>query len=440
MDGLPEPPLSCLRVAAAPQRRGLLLEQRRRSDHPRPARAPARGSSGPRDREPARPRHGRPRSAFHARVRSSPRRRRRARRDRLEVVRGEHLGDVAALARPRPLRSWRPRRVQRPCGCGVTAFRRRPCAAAPAGTRTDRVPASGSSSRIEDLLGHQAVEQRCDLALRPVAQRGGARRRERLAEHRGVLEQRTLVGIEAVQPGGDQRVQGLGNLQVGDVAGDEVARAVLRPDPGPAACGPSPPRTAGSPRRAGRSARPARRAARAPGHAAARPSRPSASGSRARAASQFGRRVEQLGPPERENEDRELGRPFEQVVDEVEQTAVGPLEVLERQDHRAGSSPSARRTAASRRTGRRGRRRRAPRGRSRWASRGSTSRRSRSSGTWALDSGAELLPGRRRLLLLEDPGPGPDHLRQRPVRHPLAIAQAAALMPPARAPRSRRGT
>jgi hypothetical protein len=43
--------------------------------------------------------------------------------------------------------------------------------------------------------------------------------------------------------------------------------------------------------------------------------------------------IEQLRTPQGENEQRAVGRPFEQVVDELEQAAVGPLEILEHQDH-----------------------------------------------------------------------------------------------------------
>ena len=47
-----------------------------------------------------------------------------------------------------------------------------------------------------------------------------------------------------------------------------------------------------------------------------------------------------------------------------------------------------------------------------------------------LDGGAQLLPRRCRVLLLEDPGAGPHHLRERPVGDALAVGQAAPLVPP----------
>src|SRR5437867_2932112 len=42
----------------------------------------------------------------------------------------------------------------------------------------------------------------------------------------------------------------------------------------------------------------------------------------------------------------------------------------------------------------------------------------------------ELFKGRRLLLPLTDPGPGSDHLGERPVRHALPVWQAPASVPP----------
>jgi hypothetical protein len=44
--------------------------------------------------------------------------------------------------------------------------------------------------------------------------------------------------------------------------------------------------------------------------------------------------VEQLGAGSRKNENRNAGRPVDEVVDEVEQTVVGPVHVLEHDDER----------------------------------------------------------------------------------------------------------
>jgi len=42
---------------------------------------------------------------------------------------------------------------------------------------------------------------------------------------------------------------------------------------------------------------------------------------------------------------------------------------------------------------------------------------------------AELLPSRGGILLLDDPGPCPDHLGKRPIGDALAVAQTSALVP-----------
>ena len=110
-------------------------------------------------------------------------------------------------------------------------------------------------------------------------------------------------------------------------------------------------------------------------------------------------RRKHLRAPEREDEDRVLGRPFEQVVDEVQKPRVGPLEILEHEHDRLGR---AIRSKNSRQPVNRSARSVAVRcsSPSRCASRGSTRRRSRSSGE-LLDHGPELLAG--AALRLEDP-------------------------------------
>ena len=52
-----------------------------------------------------------------------------------------------------------------------------------------------------------------------------------MSEHGGVLEHRALGAAQAVQTGGDEGVQGLGNVELGDVGGQHVARAVLDEQP-----------------------------------------------------------------------------------------------------------------------------------------------------------------------------------------------------------------
>ena len=69
----------------------------------------------------------------------------------------------------------------------------------------------------------------------------------------------------------------------------------------------------------------------------------SSSGWRSRArnarlpAPQSGRRLEQLGPGERDDQDRDVAAPLEQVLDEVERARVRPVEVLEQERHDAAA-------------------------------------------------------------------------------------------------------
>ena len=79
----------------------------------------------------------------------------------------------------------------------------------------------------EHLLAHQRGEQRLELGLGEPGSAASACSGEGLAEHRGVLEQPALLGGEAVEPGGDQRVQRLGHLERLDLAGRPVDGALL---------------------------------------------------------------------------------------------------------------------------------------------------------------------------------------------------------------------
>ena len=63
-----------------------------------------------------------------------------------------------------------------------------------------------------------AREQRLELLGGSAGQRGQRADGERLAEHRSVLEQAPLLGRDAVQARGDQRVQRLGHLERLDLA------------------------------------------------------------------------------------------------------------------------------------------------------------------------------------------------------------------------------
>ena len=64
-----------------------------------------------------------------------------------------------------------------------------------------------------------------------------------------------------------------------------------------------------------------------------------------------------------------------------------------------------------------------------WATRGRIHARSSASSTCALEDGVELRPRRRVVLALGDACAHPDHLGERPVRHAVAVGEAAAAVP-----------
>ena len=81
----------------------------------------------------------------------------------------------------------------------------------------ERVLASLRRARVgldgEHLLAEERREQRLQLPLRQPGDLGEARFRERLPEHRAVLDESTLLRRQAVEPGGDQGLQRLRDLE-----------------------------------------------------------------------------------------------------------------------------------------------------------------------------------------------------------------------------------
>ena len=140
---------------------------------------------------------------------------------------GENLGDLLLLSGERGLEMLG--------GCEVARF------ALPLGQRLVRdvadevlqkaVLTALRRTRVrldaQNLLSHEACQQRLDLAIGARRQRRKCRVREGLAEHRAVLQQSPLLGGETVEPRRDQRVQRLGHLERLDLAGRRVDRAVL---------------------------------------------------------------------------------------------------------------------------------------------------------------------------------------------------------------------
>ena len=153
---------------------------------------------------------------------------------------------------------------------------------------------------------------------------------EHLAEHRRVLEQALLLGREAVEPSGDDALDRLRERQVvGGAALDVEPRELLGIQR--VAAGRSRSTCCVS---AGSSARSSTRAM----ICAASSSASGESAERRRiqlAAAPTRAPVEQLGARGADDEERYAGRPIGEMVDEVEQAVVGPVEVLEYEDERA---------------------------------------------------------------------------------------------------------
>ena len=196
----------------------------------------------------------------------------------------------------------------------------------------------------------------------------------------------------------------------------------LDPAVGERACGPSRPRRAAC-RRRGRGS-PASAASGRPGTSPASSSRIAASesGSSARRVEVAGgprpsrAAVEELRAGEGDDADRQRPRPVEQVLDEVEQARVGPLEVLEDEHRRCRARRCARRRcrhAANSVVAAAGRRRLEAEQREQRAARSSA----RSSGVRRRTRPTrrrDPLAGGRLVVGLGQAGAAADHLAQRP--------------------------
>ncbi len=347
--------------------------------------------------------------------------------DPLLVMGREHLGDVAELTRPGPLEMARGGDV-----VGLArAARQHPVRDRAQQRLEEVVLASLGRARIiiagEHLLGHEPIEDRLDLGLGPAAHRRCGGRGERLAEHGGILEQRALAGRKPVEPRGDERLQRLGHVEVRDVSGDHVPRAFL----GEQAT------VLEHADRLDRVQRDALGAASDLGNQFPRQS--------GRQPLEHGRnrlgleRVEhqrlprrpplpQLRPGEREHHDWEVGRPLQQVVDEVEQPAIRPLQVLEHEHHRRVLREPLEEQAPAREQVRavgirallEPQQVREPR---------LDQPALPLVGDEPLDRDVELLARHGRLILLGDLRPRPDHLGERPVRDTLAVGQRPPVVP-----------
>ncbi len=305
------------------------------------------------------------------------------------------------------------------------ASRRRRGGRGPGGSRTGRARASaGRPGRRSTSLRTRAASTGSSSGSPIPTSAARARLRERLAEHGGVLE-RAGAPRRAGRRGARRRARAASpgrrarrsRRPAGTTApsSDEQTR-------GRAACAPSrrrraarPPRGRGSGARS-RAGRPGTSPSRSSSIAAPAAARGQVEVKLRWPAPQVGPPLGQLRPREREDEQRVVARPLEQVLDEVEQ-ALRPPTACPRRRARSGTRRrGARRTAATRRTGPA----RSPVGcsarPSSWASRGSTKRRSSGSGTMLLDRRPQLLQRRaRRPSSSRDPAAHPHHVGERPV-------------------------
>ena len=150
------------------------------------------------------------------------------------------------------------------------------------------------------------------------------------------------------------------------------------------------------------------------------------------AAAPTGPSLEQLRPGAADDEQRDAAQPVDELVDEVEQAVVGPVQVLEDEHERPllgerleEAPPGGERLAAAVSAEAASR----PPGRRAGAGATRPSAASRSVIERALDGGVQLL-GRFDLgVLLEDPGLRLDDLRERPERDAVAVGEAASLAP-----------
>ena len=326
------------------------------------------------------------------------------------------------------------------CRARRSAFESMPYATSRMMLWTKRVLAALGRARIglvrQELLAReieQARLQRCDLGATHCRER---REREALAQDRGVLQQRTVLRTEGVQTGGDERVEGLRDLKLAELARPPRRRPRRSAGHlGPRASGSSRRRTAArlrpAPTIVPTTSSLAPGAIRARGRAIA----PSASGSRCNAtklrwpAPQFGRRSTSSGRASVIDQDRlvrdhsstdsmKSSSPVSAHCRSSNTITTVPLSLIRSKNVSPGSEqllPAAGRTLAE----------------------AQQEREARLEPVALLVVGHVLGDGRRELAAgdtrrigLGDAGTHPHHLAERPERDAVAVGGAAALMPP----------
>ena len=286
----------------------------------------------------------------------------------------------------------------------------------------------------QHLLAHERRQQRFELRLGEVRQRGEAGAGERLPEHSAVLQQPPLLSGEAVQSSGDQGMKRLGDLKRLDLA-DRPVRGSLEHEQAAVeqhahrldrvqgyALGASEDLPADGLGEPGNE----------PGeqilHRGLR-ERLQIEGREVPVTRAPGRApLEQVRAGQGDHVQRRVPRPLEEVLDEVEQALVRPLHVLEGEDGRVDVGETLEEK---------------PPGREQvllvaqlvlrepeqLRQAGLDEAPLVGHGDVLLEGRPELLQRGRGLLVLCDPAAHPHHVRQRPVRHAFAVRKAAAAVP-----------
>jgi hypothetical protein len=191
---------------------------------------------------------------------------------------------------------------------------------------------------LEDLPVDERPQARLERLAGQARDGREGRDAERLAQHRPVLQEASVGGIDGIEPGGDEGMERVGDLERAKVAHHAIDAvrffelAVLDQHPDRLDG------MSGMPSARCRMVRTVLAAAgqglRGLAHRVVG-ERLEGEGHELRRPAPYARRRSRRSASQGDHEDRVADRPLEQMVDEVEQAGVGPLEVLEHEDGRA---------------------------------------------------------------------------------------------------------